>query len=114
VEEIMKAFTGIVLSALLVASTAVIAAEVDNRLENQQDRIQQGEKSGQLTNGEAKTLNRDDKAIHNEVRADRAANGGKLTKGEKKTINRQENRVSHKIYRKKHNNRTKPGVAPAK
>ena len=110
----MNRITGFVLSALFATSTALVAAEVDQKLENQQDRIQQGEHSGQLTNGEAKTLNRDDKVIHNKIKADRAANGGKLTSGEKKTINRQENRVSHKIYHKKHNSKTKAGVAPAK
>ena len=38
--------------------------EVNARMENQHDRIQQGVKSGELTKGEAKNLRKDQKAIH--------------------------------------------------
>src|SRR5581483_2427851 len=54
-------------------------SEVGKREENQQDRIAQGVKSGQLTAGEAAHLENNEKKINNEVRTDRAANGGKLT-----------------------------------
>ena len=77
--------------------------EVNSRMENQHDRIQQGVKSGELTKKEAKNLKTDQKNIHNQVAADRAANGGKLTKGEKAQVNKEMNAESKKIYRKKHN-----------
>ena len=54
-------------------------SEVGKRAENQQDRIAQGVKSGQLTAGEAANLEKDEAKINHEVRNDRAANGGKLT-----------------------------------
>ena len=78
---------------------------VGKRAENQQDRIAQGIKSGQLTAGEAAHLENNEAKINKEVRNDRAANGGKLTPQERKQINRQQNRTSRQIYRDKHNGR---------
>jgi len=80
-------------------------SEVGKRAENQQDRIGQGIKSGQLTAGEAAHLENKEAQINKEVRNDRAANGGKLTAKERAQVNRQQNRVSHQIYRDKHNGR---------
>lgn len=80
-------------------------SEVGKRAENQQDRIAQGVKSGQLTAGEASHLEKNEAQINHEVRSDRAANGGKLTSQEKKQVNRQQNRESRQIYRDKHNGR---------
>lgn len=80
-------------------------SEVGKRAENQQDRIAQGIKSGQLTAGEAAHLEKNEARINNEVRNDRAANGGKLTAKEKAQVNRQQNRESRQIYRDKHNGR---------
>ena len=54
---------------------------INQRLENQQDRIGQGITSGQLTAGEAANLETKESAITNEVRADRQANGGKADAG---------------------------------
>src|SRR5271167_936102 len=56
---------------------------VGQRKENQQDRIAQGVKSGQLTAGETANLETKEAAINGETRADRVANGGKLTQAEK-------------------------------
>ena len=80
-------------------------SEVGKRAENQQDRIAQGIKSGQLTAGEASNLERKEAGINREVRNDRAANGGKLTQQERAQVNRQQNRVSNQIYNKKHTGR---------
>jgi len=80
-------------------------SEVGKRAENQQDRIAQGIKSGQLTAGEAAHLESNEAKIKKEVRNDRAANGGKLTPQERKQVNRQQNRTSRQIYRDKHNGR---------
>lgn len=80
-------------------------SEVGKRAENQQDRIGQGVKSGQLTSGEAAHLERNQARINNEVRNDRAANGGKLTAQQKQQVNRQQNAQSRQIYRDKHNGR---------
>lgn len=80
-------------------------SEVGKRAENQQDRIAQGVKSGQLTSRETANLESKDASINREVRNDRAANGGKLTGAEKAKVNRQQNKVSRQIYRDKHNGR---------
>ncbi len=80
-------------------------SEVGKRAENQQDRIAQGVKSGQLTPRETANLESKDARINREVHNDRAANGGKLTGAEKAQVNRQQNKVSRQIYRDKHNGR---------
>src|SRR5579862_3219057 len=84
--------------------------EVGQRKENQQDRIAQGVKSGQLTAGETDNLENQQRGINQQVKADRAANGGKLTAGEKVQVNREQNQASKNIYNKKHNARTQPGT----
>jgi len=80
-------------------------SEVGKRAENQQDRIAQGVKSGQLTAGETAKLESKDAGINREIRNDRAANGGTLTAAEKAQVNHQQNKVSRQIYRDKHNGR---------
>ncbi|HKV24699.1 MAG TPA: hypothetical protein VJN93_08925 [Candidatus Acidoferrum sp.] len=79
---------------------------VAQRKENQQDRIANGVKSGQLTAGETGKLENKEAAINGETRADRAANDGKLTSAEKQQINHQQNQVSKQIYKDKHNANT--------
>jgi len=80
--------------------------EVGARQRNQQERIAQGVKSGQLTASETAHLEHREAAINKEVKTERAANGGTLTPAERRQVNRQENRTSAAIYRKKHNGRT--------
>jgi len=84
--------------------------KVGQRKENQQDRIAQGIKSGQLTAGETAKLENQQKGINQQVAADRSANGGKLTPGEKKQVNSEQNAASKNIYNKKHNAKTQPQV----
>ena len=86
--------------------------KVDQRRENQQDRIAQGIKTGQLTPGETAKLENQQKTINQQVRADRAANGGKLTASEKQQINKEQDQASKNIYKKKHNSKTQPGAKP--
>ena len=80
-------------------------SEVGQRQRNQQERIAQGVKSGQLTAGETAHLEGREAAINKEVHNDRAANGGTLTAAERRQVNRQQNRTSGAIYRNKHNAR---------
>ncbi len=83
--------------------------KVGQRRENQQDRIAQGVKSGQLTAGETAKLENQQKGINQQVSADRKANGGTLTKGEKAQVNHEQNQASKNIYAKKHNGATQGG-----
>jgi hypothetical protein len=82
---------------------------VGQRAENQQDRIAQGVKSGQLTAGETANLEKKEANLNKEVTTDRKANGGHLTQAEKAQVNRQQNKLSSQIYKDKHNSyRQKP------
>jgi hypothetical protein len=94
------------LAATLLAVSLPAADKIQDRKENQQDRIAQGVKSGQLTAGETAHVEKQESAVNHEIRAERQFNGGKLTNGEKKQVNRQQNRMSHEIHRDKHNGRT--------
>ncbi len=85
---------------------------VGQRRENQQDRIAQGVKSGQLTAGETAKLEKQQKGINKQVAKDRKGNGGTLTASQKKQINKEQNQASRNIYRKKHNPATQPGAQP--
>jgi hypothetical protein len=79
--------------------------EIGQRRENQQDRIAQGIKSGQLTPGETAKLENQQQGINREISGMRQANGGKLTKADKAAVNQQQNKASKNIYDKKHNAR---------
>jgi len=81
---------------------------VGQRRENQQDRIAQGVKSGQLTAGETAKLEKQQQGINKQVAADRKANGGRLNASEKKQVNKEQNQASRTIYNKKHNAATQP------
>jgi hypothetical protein len=87
------------------ATPAAKPATINQRQRNQQRRIAQGVKSGQLTAAETAHLERREAAIHQEVHNERTANGGKLTPAERRQVTRQQNRTSRAIYRKKHNDR---------
>src|ERR1700719_3209068 len=85
---------------------------IAQRKENQQDRIAQGIKSGQLTAGETAKLENQQKGINQQVAADRKANGGTLTASEKKQVNKEQNAASKNIYHKKHNAKTQAQAQP--
>ena len=86
--------------------------KVGQRRENQQDRIAQGIKSGQLTPGETAKLEKQQQGINKQVAGDRKANGGSLTASEKRQINKEQNQASRNIYRKKHNAATQSRAKP--
>jgi hypothetical protein len=86
--------------------------KVGQRRKNQQDRIAQGIKSGQMTAGEAARAEKQQQGINHQVAADRKANDGKLNASERKHINKAQNAASRNIYRKKHNAKTQPGTKP--
>jgi len=99
---------GLVATTASAQTTAAAPADkptINQRLENQKDRIQAGTKDDQLTKGERTKLRANDAAIHAQERVYRRANDGKLTTGEKRQLNRELNRNSRQIYRDRHNNR---------
>ena len=81
-------------------------SRVNEREAHQQERIGNGAKSGQLTPGETRNIEKREAHISQEVRDDRRANGGKLTPEEREHLNHQQNNVSREIHNDKHNGRT--------
>jgi hypothetical protein len=84
---------------------------IAGRKENQQDRIAQGIKSGQMTASEAATVEKQEVGINKEGAGMRAQDNGKLTAQDKATLNSQLNVESKEIYADKHNGAVQP---PAK
>ena len=81
---------------------------INGRSYNQQGRIAQGLRSGQLSSGQAaRDLNRQQN-IHNSVVADRSANGGRLTPQQRQNSNRRQNNASRQIYRQRHGGASGP------
>jgi hypothetical protein len=76
------------------------------RAENQQQRVAQGVRSGQMTAGETRNVENREASIHNQAATDRAANGGHLTAQEHQQINQRQNNVSKAINNDKHNANT--------
>jgi hypothetical protein len=79
--------------------------DINQRKENQQDRVAQGVRSGQLTAGETSRLEHQEAGINREERGMRAQDNGHLTKSDRATLHQQQNQESRRIYRDKHNSR---------
>lgn len=95
-----------VLSILALAAIAVPAFgqnEVEQRLDKQQKRIEQGEEAGSITPLEAQKLERRENAIRKSEQKDLAKHGGKLTPREKHRLNKRLDSTSREIQRKKKN-----------
>jgi hypothetical protein len=112
----MKILKVILQSAVLIATVmpAAFAQQaapnndpmtINQRKENQQDRIANGVNSGQLTAGETANLEAKEGALNKEEHAMRAADDGHLTAGDRAVLNHQQNRLSRQIHNKKHNGR---------
>ena len=91
------AMTGL---AFLVASGSSFAA-IDDRQDNQKDRIKQGVASGELTRGETHRLVHQQRKIAAQER--RFKSDGNFTVGERARIQHRLDHSSANIYRKKHN-----------
>ena len=71
--------------------------QVNDRLENQNKRIHNEVKEGEMSKAEAAKLHKEDHQIRQEERDMAAQNGGHITKQEQKVLNQQENAVSKQI-----------------
>jgi WXXGXW repeat (2 copies) len=78
----------------------------NTREANQDQRIANGLRSGQMTAGEAAGAERTQANIDQQVHNDREANGGKLTGQERQQINSEQNAASRQIYDDNHNGNT--------
>lgn len=89
----------------LALSTAASAENnstpgLDRREANQEKRIEQGEKSGQLTPREEKRLERGEARLERHEAA--AKSDGTVTPAERKRLHKEANRMSKRIHRQKH------------
>ena len=101
----IKSSIAVLASALL--SSAAIAQTVGTEVQrnvNQQERIEQGLKSGQLNTREAARLEREESRV--ERMQSRALRDGNLSAGEKARIDAAQDKVSRDIYREKHDAQT--------
>jgi hypothetical protein len=102
--SIMKKIMAIAGFCMLVVSATVMAQETqraDTRQKAQRVRIHEGRTSGEVTNGEAAALNRQQRHIRRTER--RAKADGEVTRREKARIERKQNRANRNIRRAKHN-----------
>jgi len=76
--------------------------QINGRETNQQNRIANGVKNGQLTPGQTARLERGEQRLQNNEKRDMAADNGHLTKAEQRQLNRESNRMSNRIYKDKH------------
>jgi CRISPR/Cas system-associated endoribonuclease Cas2 len=96
-----------ILAALVTAAVLPVAAQtpstprVDQRQANQEARIQQGVKSGELTPKEAAKLEKGQDKV--EKMENKAVADGKVTPKEQAKLERAQNKQSKKIAKKKNN-----------
>ena len=101
-----KIFGGLLIAALAFTSMAQAQDRtpvINHRLHNQNRRINQGVRSGELTRNETRHLRGDERRIGEQKRM--AMADGRMNRGERRHLRREENRTSHAIYRDKHNAR---------
>jgi hypothetical protein len=88
--------------------------EVQERQQNQEQRIEKGVAEGTVTKHEAKHLKKNQARIEHHKERAMAKSGGHLTKHQQASINRQQNRANRKINRAVTNKKkAKPGATMA-
>ena len=73
--------------------------EVNDRLRNQDRRINEERREGEISGRQARQLHREDRHMRNEERRMAARDGGHITRADQRILNRQEDRVSRQIGR---------------
>jgi hypothetical protein len=111
-ETFMKFVTAVLASTLVIAPAAMIAQttptpgahdyNINQRKVDQQDRIANGVRNGQLNARQTAHLEHQEAGINREERGMRAQDNGHLTKQDRRTIHAQQNQESRRIYRDKH------------
>lgn len=76
--------------------------QVNGRETNQQNRIANGIKNGQLKPGQAANLEKGEQRLQNNEKRDMAKDNGHLTKKDQRQLNKEANHMSNKIYKDKH------------
>jgi hypothetical protein len=102
----VKFITGVVIAAfaLPVLAQTTSTPRIDQRQANQEQRIQQGVKSGSLTQKEAARLEKGQ--AHVQKMENKAVADGKVTAKERARIEKAQDKQSRKISREKHDKQT--------
>jgi hypothetical protein len=104
----LKIFGGLLIAAFAITSAAQAQTHtpvINHRQHNQDRRINQGVRSGELTRNETRHLRADERNISRDKRMAKA--DGRVTRSERRDLRRDENRTSRAIYRDKHNGRVR-------
>jgi hypothetical protein len=102
---ILAGICGVLGSSLSMAQTVPDhprVNEVNQRLDNQQARINQGLANGTMTGKQAARDEAHDANIAKRESVDEAKHNGHLTKGEQQRLNKSLNKNSRRIYNQKH------------
>jgi len=93
------------ISLTLIASAATAKTRAEKREANQDQRIENGVQSGELTQKEATRLEAGQARV--DQTQDSAQADGKVTKKEKRHVEKMQDRQSKKIHRQKHDRQRK-------
>jgi hypothetical protein len=73
-------------------------AEVNDRLANQNRRIDSERRDGEITGAQARQLHHEDNQVAQEERSMASQDGGHITRADQTALNQQENGISRQIY----------------
>ena len=107
----LLAFCSSAVLAQAAAPAAPATPRVDQRQENQAQRIEEGKASGELTRREAHRLNHQQKAVaaaETQAKAD-----GTVTAQERKRLHKMQDHTSQNIHQQKHDRQHRPASAAA-
>ena len=94
----------VLIAGLMISlPTAALSETIREHQQNQDRRIDRGERRGSLTDREERKLEEKEQAIEEE-RQD-AKQDGKITQRERKSLRHEQRELSQEIYKKKHNER---------
>lgn len=98
--------TGLLCVAAAAQAQTPAEQRIDKRQQNQEQRIDQGVKSGQLTPREARRMERQQARVDRQEQ--RALADGKVNKREAARIERHQDRTSRHIRHQKHDRQARP------
>ncbi len=103
--------TILTVAGLTQADAGTRDPRVNTRQMNQQSRIHQGVRSGELTRREVRHLEGDQRDVRQLERAYKS--DGTLTGAERRDLNHEQNQASRDIYKQKHDAQVRPAISPA-
>jgi hypothetical protein len=102
----ISTFAALVAAIAFPAAAQTATPRVDQRQANQEARIQQGVKSGELTPKEAAKLEKGQAKV--QAAEDKAKADGKVTPKERAKLAKKQNQQGKKIYKEKHDAQKMP------